>query len=130
MVIFNDPLVANLSATLSIKRCSVEYHVKHLFILVPHLPVSCDPYLVGVLIISCKQFTVILLQNSPVALFCYSSFFRTLFLLFHLSVETLLLHSETLFAHDQFRQVDRETICIIQLEGLPPVQLVVTLLQQ
>ena len=138
-----DSLFADLTTHFAIEGCEVEHQFVVLVLLLGYLAVAqnvtgvlrevvayelllllgvgCWVLGVGGLTII-QHRTPITHHLNPVAILYGSGIAGTLFLLLHLSVKLLFVNGDAMLAADELRQVERETVCVEQAEGLHAVK--------
>lgn len=117
--VFRDEhtLFADLSAHLTIERSVVEHQFIEGVLLLGDLTVAQDVTLVFVIVVA-HELLLTSLQFYPVAIFNGGCIAGAFFLLLHLYVEAVLINGEAIFAADEFRQVEGESVSVEELEGI------------
>ena len=119
-------LVTDLSTHLTIEWCVVEYQFIESALLLGDLTVAQDVAFVFAIVVA-HELLFASLQFHPVAIFNGSSIAGAFFLLLHLYVEAVLIDGEAIFAADEFRQVEGESIGVEEFEGIGTSQFCLSL---
>ena len=113
--------VAYLTTHLAVERRVVEYQFIESILLLSHLAVAQDMAFIFCIVVT-YELLFALCQLNPVSVLYGCGVACALFLFLHLCVELLFVHGEAVFAAYQFREVEREAVCIEQTERLSAVQ--------
>ena len=109
--------VAYLTSTLGIERGLVEHNLVERLVLLLHLAVTQDGGLVFGIVIAYKLGGT-LAERNPVARLHRSGVARTLLLLLHLGIKGLDVGRHAVLAQDEFGEVEREAVGIVEGEGI------------
>ena len=120
--VYEHTAVAHLSTHLAIERSVVENEFVEGLLLLCHLSVSEDVALVFGIVIS-LELLFAFLQHLPVSIFHCSGIACTSLLLLHLHAEASLVNGISVFAADEFSEVERESVGVEEAEGLFAVEL-------
>ncbi|CDA83124.1 unknown [Bacteroides sp. CAG:754] len=104
--------ITYLTTAFRIERSIVKYNLIQCLVLLLDLTIAKDGSLVFCIVVT-DEFGCSFFQYNPVTCFDGGSIAGTLFLLLHFFVELLDVDSHSVFAENQFCQVEWETECII-----------------
>ena len=110
--------VSDLSAHLSVERSTVEDKLEHLLVFLLHrpLPEESGPFDREVVI--AHEFLFARIVFDPVAEFIGGGVAGSLLLLEEFGIETVHVDGVTVLAGDQFGEVDRESVGVVEDEGV------------
>ena len=118
--------VTYLSTHLSVERSVVEHEFIEFVLLLCHLAVAQDMTVVFGIVVAHKLLFASH-EFGPVGVFHSGSVACAIFLFLHFSVKLFLIHRESVFAANQFGEVEWESVGVEQSECLNAIQLVFTL---
>ena len=118
---YQHSAVANLTTHLAVEWCVVEHEFIECVLLLCHLAVAQYVAFVFSVVVA-YEVLLALAQLGPVAVFNGSGVARSCLLLLHLLVKLFLVNAESVFAADEFSEVERESVGVEQAECLCAVE--------
>ena len=122
LILIDQPTgIAYLTTHLRIERSLVEHHLIQHLVLLFHLTVAQDLRVTLKQVVA-HELALARFQVYPIACLDSGGITRTFLLLLHLLVELLDINLHTVLTQDQLRQIQGETVGIIQREGIHTIQ--------
>ena len=126
-VSLNRTNVANLTTRITIERRVIEYDLVVALTLGGYATITCNAHLINQRIVTCEGALIDCHHFNPVVRSHSRSITRTLLLCLQLLLECGQINLDTLLVSDQVGQVDRETVSIVEQEGIATTDLALTL---
>ena len=114
----NQPTrVAHLTTHFGIERSARENHLIVLFILLNKTTIAKN-LSVALSLIVAYELDIAFAHHYPVASFHCSSITCTVFLFLHFGIEVVDIECKSILFENQLSKVERESVCVIQCEGI------------